>query len=240
MSAQHEGLPGQEAADRLRVINTMLVETYGEPQWSSYRPPLDELVMTVLSQHTSDSNTERAYASLRRAFPTWDQVTQEPTALVADAIRCGGLANVKAPRIQAILRAVQAEQADLSLDFLADLPLGAALVWLVALPGVGPKTAACVLLFSLGMPTMPVDTHMHRLGRRLGLLTPDCTAEAAHAEYDRLTGPDRTLIYALHMNLLRHGRTICLARNPQCSACVLAELCPSATNRATNGNASHR
>ncbi len=215
-------------AVRLKMINAELITVYGAPQWHSARPPLDELIMTVLSQHTSDRNTERAYAALRNAFPTWQEAMHAPTSLVADAITCGGLANVKAPRIQAILQAVQAERPNFSLDFLAEIPLNEALAWLKALPGVGPKTAACVMLFSLGAPTMPVDTHVHRLSRRLGLIDLACSADAAHLELDRLTGPDRDLIYTLHVNFLRHGRSICLARNPRCSACALVELCPSA------------
>jgi endonuclease-3 len=216
------------AALSVRDIERRLADIYGRPAWSSYGTPLDELIGTVLSQHTTDSNTARSFASMRARFPTWRAVAAAPVAAVADAIRCGGLANVKAPRIQRILHAVPIVDGDHSLDLLRELPIDQARDWLVALPGVGPKTAACVLLFSLGLPAMPVDTHVHRLSRRLGLIAPEVSAEAAHALLDAMIGSDRDTTYALHLNLIHHGRRICTARNPACERCVLASVCPSA------------
>lgn len=213
---------------QLEDVDRRLTTVYGRPRWHSHGPPLDELIATVLSQHTSDTNTARAFAGLRSRFPSWDDVVGAPTPEVADAIRSGGLADVKAPRIQVILRAVQAETGETSLDWLGSLSLDRARDWLLALPGVGPKTAACVLLFSLGLPAMPVDTHVHRVSRRLGLIESGVSAEAAHLALDRLVGPDRDSIYALHLNLIQHGRDTCKARNPACSRCCLAEICPSA------------
>ena len=209
-------------------IESRLAQIYGRPQWNSHGPPLDELVATILSQHTSDVNSGRAYAELRARFPTWRQVLEAAEIDVAEAIQSGGLANVKAPRIQRVLRVIETESGSLSLDWLKELPLDTARTWLLALPGVGPKTATCVLLFSLGMPTMPVDTHVHRVAGRLGLLPPGVDADEAHAFFDRLMGPNRDAMYALHLNLIRHGRTTCTARAPACGVCALSERCPSA------------
>jgi endonuclease-3 len=216
------------ARTKIQAIERGLAALYGRPSWMSHGPPLDELIATVLSQHTSDSNSERAFASLRARFPTWSAVAEAPVAAVADAIRCGGLANVKAPRIQRILAAIARDEGVHSLDHLRALPMEVARDWLLALPGVGPKTAACVLLFSLGLPAMPVDTHVHRLSRRLGLVGPDVTAEAAHPLLEALIGPDRDVVYALHLNLIQHARRVCTARSPTCARCALADICPSA------------
>lgn len=212
----------------LRNVDRRLSGEYGRPIWHSHGDPLDELVSTVLSQHTSDINTARAFSSLKCRFKTWQEVIHAPTTEVANAIRAGGLANIKAPRIQLILNAILTTTGELSLEVLRDLPLDEARSWLQSLPGVGPKTAACVLLFSLGRPTMPVDTHVHRVSKRLGLIDEKMNAEAAHEVLDAMIGPDHEAIYAIHMNVIKHGRTTCKAQKPRCSACVLADLCPSA------------
>lgn len=212
---------------RLNEIDSRLSAEYGRPVWHSHGNPLDELISTVLSQHTSDLNTARAFASLKHRFSHWHEVVVAPTVDVADAIRMGGLSNVKAPRIQQILSAVHESVGDYSLKFLDELSVEDARDWLQRLPGVGPKTAACVLLFSLGHAIMPVDTHVYRVSRRLGLIADDISADAAHEALDVLIGPDRDATYALHMNLIQHGRTICKARRPTCEACPLCDLCPS-------------
>lgn len=209
-------------------IESRLAEVYGRPQWRTHAPPLDELIATILSQHTSDLNSERAFATLRARFPTWGDVLAADETDVADAIQSGGLANLKAPRIQRVLRTIEIESGSLTLDWMRDWPLEQARPWLMALPGVGPKTAACVLLFSLGLPAMPVDTHVYRVGRRLGLIPSDINADQAHVAFDRLVGPDRNVVYAMHLNLIRHGRTTCKARSPTCDRCALNDLCPSA------------
>jgi len=216
------------------VIHRRLIKEYGEPRWHSQGPPLDVLIGTILSQHTSDINTARAFASLRARFPHWRAIVAAPTSDVADAIRTGGLANVKAPRIQQVLRVIAAESGDLSLDAIHDLPPQQADAWLRALPGVGPKTAACVLLFSLGLPTMPVDTHVHRVSRRLGIIDDESSAERAHSAFHEMLGSDRDLTYALHLNLIEHGRRVCTARSPACFSCTLADICPSASSEARN------
>lgn len=215
-------------SERLLEVNRLLADVYGRPTWHSHGPPLDELIATVLSQHTSDSNTARSFAALRAHFPTWDAVITAPTGEVADAIRSGGLADMKAPRIQHILREVQLQTGDLFLDWLKSEPLVDARGWLLSLPGVGPKTAACVLLFSMGLPVMPVDTHVHRVSRRLGLIDPRVSAEVAHHALEKLIGPNRDLMYALHLNLIQHGRKTCKSRRPVCNRCCLSTICPSA------------
>jgi endonuclease-3 len=186
-------------------------------------PPLDQLVSTILSQNTNDVNRDRAYRRLRERFPTWAQVRDAPEEEVVEAIRPGGLANQKAPRIQKALQRITAERGELSLDFLADMPLEQAHEWLMSLNGVGPKTTAIILLFSLGRPAFPVDTHVHRVSQRLGLIGERVTAEKAHELLEARLPSE--WYYAFHLNLVRHGRQVCQARNPKCDACVLDDLC---------------
>jgi endonuclease-3 len=212
-------LPGP-AFDRLR-------DHYGLRQWVSRREPLDELVYTVLSQHTSDANTDRTFASLKARFSEWRAVRSAAPEAVAESIKLGGLSRVKAPRIQAILAAIETDRGDLDLSFLSEIPLDEAKRWLIDLPGVGPKTAACVLLFSFGLPAMPVDTHVHRVSKRLGFIGPKTSADKAHPIIEHLVGPDD--IYQFHVGLIEHGRKVCHARRPSCADCVLSDICPSST-----------
>ena len=181
---------------------------------------LDGLIGTILSQHTSDLNSERALQSLKARFTCWAEVRDAPLEQVIDAIRRGGLAEVKAPRIQQVLTIVL-EQG--WLDHLDEMPLAAAKQRLTSLPGVGPKTAACVLLFSCGRPALPVDTHVYRVASRLGLISPNTSAEAAHDQLERQLAPDE--VYSFHVNMIRLGREICHARNPECERCPLADVC---------------
>lgn len=214
----------QARAGHLREVDRRLSEAYGEPEWSGGLRAINELVLTILSQHTSDSNSGAAYDRLVASFGgDWHAVMDAPTSEVAAAIRSAGLANVKAPRIQAVLREVVARTGGLDLQFLQSLPPHDARRWLTELPGVGPKTASCVLLFSLGVPLMPVDTHVHRVGRRLGLIPAHTSAEAAHDLFLELVPSDR--MYPFHINLIRHGRNTCGARVPHCGACVLKDAC---------------
>lgn len=203
-----------------------LRERYGVPQRLKRLAPIDELVATILSQNTSDANTERAFASLRSRFPTWDAVVDASDSEIADAIRSGGLADQKAPRIRSALAEIRARVGSYDLSFLRGLPLEEAKRWLTSLPGVGPKTAACVLLFSLGMPAMPVDTHVHRVALRLGLIPPGTSAERAHVLLESLFHPDDVL--DAHLLLIQHGRETCHARRPACQRCVFIDVCPSA------------
>ncbi len=212
--------------ERLRRVIVLLDDLYGRPLWSPRYPPVDELVYTVLSQNTADVNTERTFAALKARFPDWRAVRDAPAAEVEQAIALGGLARVKAPRIKAILAAVSQRTGDPDLSELDGMTDDAALTYLKSMPGVGPKTAACVLMFALGRPAMPVDTHVHRVAGRLGLIDAKLSAEQAHRPLTELAGPEN--VYALHINLVRHGRRICHARRPQCGRCPLAVICPSA------------
>src|SRR6266850_4589762 len=208
----------------LLAILRRLRRAYGDPPAPRRLAPLDELILTVLSQHTSDTNRDRAYADLRSRFATWDDVADAPLPAIARAIYRGGLGPTKAIRIRAILRALR--ERGIALDQSALSRMRSKALWdlLISLPGVGPKTAACVLLFSLDRPYFPVDTHVHRVARRLGLVPPRADAVATQAAF-QASVPPRDM-YALHMNLIRHGRAVCVAIRPRCSECVLHDLCP--------------
>ena len=205
------------------AVFRLLNETYGRPVWRSHGAPLDELVGTILSQATADINTERAFAALTARFPDWESVMNAPPEGVIAAIRTAGLANTKGPRIQAALRTIYEERGELSLDFLADLPLPEAMAWLTRLKGVGPKTASIILLFSFGRAVFPVDTHVYRVTGRLGLIPPRMSANQAHDFLATLGAPET--YYPMHINLIRHGREICHARSPQCHICPLQDYC---------------
>lgn len=205
-------------------IIAILDAHYGRAPSRPSGDPMVELVLTLLSQHTSDHNSGRAFHRLIERFPSWDAVIAAPTAEVEDAIRPGGLAPTKAPRLQELLRAVRERAPDFNLEVLSQLPLAEAKQWLRALPGVGPKTAACVLLFALGRPALPVDTHVDRVSRRLGLVPPKASVDHAHDILEAMLEPED--VYACHVDLIQHGRRTCAARAPQCTACPLLERCP--------------
>jgi len=210
-------------ARKALMVHRRLLREYGERPWSPHRPPLDQLIMTILSQNTSDVNRDRAWRQLKARFPSWEDVLRADTESVAEAIKPAGLSRIRAPRIQEILRRIERERGELSLDFLADMEVDEARQWLLSLPGVGPKTAAIVLLFSLGKPAFPVDTHIHRVARRLGLISPTTSANAAHALLETLLPPEA--YYSFHLNLIAHGRAVCRARRPLCHQCALREWC---------------
>ncbi|HSJ53384.1 MAG TPA: endonuclease III [Anaerolineae bacterium] len=212
-----------ELRRRAQEIRERLGQAYGEPAGVRDLDPVSELVSTILSQNTNDANRDVAFSRLRLRFPTWDDVLQADTEAVVDAIRPAGLANQKAPWIQDALRAIIAERGELELEFLRDRPVSEAKAWLSSLQGVGPKTAAIVLLFALGRPAFPVDTHVHRVSGRLGLIGPRVTREKAHDLLEDLIPPEH--YYSFHLNLIRHGRQICQARRPRCEACFLTDLC---------------
>ncbi len=214
-----------DLAAKIARIYEKLVATYGIPPWEPDGDALGELVATILSQHTSDINSERAYRQLRATFATWEQVRDAPVDNVVEAIRSGGLAQQKAQRIQQILRLLteRLDSAPLTLDVLTDMPLADALRWLRGLPGVGPKTAACVMLFSLGKPAFPVDTHVWRVTKRIGLLGPRETAEQAHETLQALIPAEWR--HTMHINLIQHGRQICYARNPARFRCPISSEC---------------
>jgi endonuclease III len=208
---------------RVRRIRDRLRAAYGRPVLNPHRAPIDELVLTVLSQNTNDRNRDVAYGRLRERFPRgWPEVRDAPVGDVEEAIRPGGLSNIKAGRIVEILRAL----GDDDLCWLACAPLADARDYLMSLPGVGRKTAACVLLFSSGRPDVPVDTHVFRVGGRLGLFRPGTSFGEAHDELARLAGGDPEDAYELHVALIRHGRRTCTARTPRCGECPLRRMCP--------------
>lgn len=219
-----------QPSERIRWVYERLAEQWGIPPWQPDGDALGGLIATILSQHTSDVNSERAYARLRQAFPQWADMRDAPVDAVADAIRVGGLAQVKAERIQGVLRAIgERRDGALDLGYLAALPLDEALANLRALPGVGPKTAACVLLFSLGRPAFPVDTHVWRVTRRFGLIGPKVTPEVAHRELEAQIPAEWR--HTLHLDLIQHGRRVCYAQRPACERCVLAKRCEYTGNR---------
>ena len=209
---------------KIEKVYDALARFYGELEWRPRIDPLSELVLTILSQHTSDTNRDRAFASMRRLFPTWEEVRDAPTEELADAIRSGGLANVKAPRIQDVLLQIWEERGELSLDFLFGMEPQEAKVWLSGFNGVGPKTAACVLMFACGMPVLPVDTHVFRVSQRLGLIDKRTNADKAHTVLENLLEPD--LRYPFHIYMITHGRQVCKALTPLCDRCVLRDWCP--------------
>jgi endonuclease-3 len=209
---------------RLRQIARRLRRAYGPPPAPRRLPPLDELVLTILSQNTNDTNRDRAYADLRAELPAWEDVAAAPLPVIERAIRSGGLAPTKAPRIRAVLRALRDRGIALDDRALRRIRHDRLFDLLVALPGVGPKTAACVLLFSLDRPYFPVDTHVHRVAIRLGLVAPRSTAVQTQAQLQAALAPAE--MYEVHMNLIRHGRHVCVALRPICSQCVLNDLCP--------------
>ena len=210
-------------------IHQLLLSHYGEPTLKERRDPLSELVMTILSQNTADTNSGRAYAALKERFPTWEAVLAASTEDVVEAIRIGGLANIKAPRIQRILQELREERGKLDLCFLDEMPVDKARAYLISLPGVGPKTAACVLLFSLHKPALPVDTHVRRVARRLGLVPAKATAEKANILLEEVLPEDA--YYPFHLNMIRHGRTLCKAGKPRCQICPLARDCDYAHDK---------
>ena len=212
---------------RLRTITDRLANEYGRPALRPHHAPVDELVLTVLSQNTNDRNRDVAYFRLRERFPTWDAVREAPVEEIEDAIRPGGLAPTKSGRIKQILEAI----GDDDLLWLEHAPLDEARAYLVELPGVGRKTAACVLLFSFGRPDVPVDTHVYRVGGRLGLWPSKAPLVKAHDELARLVGDDGEFAYEAHVLLIRHGRRTCVARVPRCPECPLRRMCPEGRRR---------
>ena len=204
-------------------VHNRLLDLYGEPCWRSPLDPISQLVSTILSQNTNDVNRDRAFQRLRERFPTWEAVRDADMRAVKDAIQVAGLANHKGPTIQRALQYVTQQRGELALGFLRALPVPEAKAWLTAINGVGPKTAAIVLLFSLGVPAFPVDTHVHRVTGRLGLIGPKTSREQAHVVLESLLPEDA--YYAFHMNVIRHGRQVCAARKPRCQECALQDLC---------------
>ena len=206
-------------------ITNELMSVYGEPLWRNPLPAIDELVSTILSQNTNDVNRDKAFFALVEKYPDWDAVRTAPREEVIDCIRLAGLANQKGPRIQQVLEQIKAETGALDLEFLKTMSANEARAWLTRFNGVGPKTAAIVLCFSLGIPAFPVDTHIYRVSGRLGLRPEKMSVEEAHPHLEDLFAP--SAYYSAHLNLIRLGREVCHARKPNCPACPLLHICPS-------------
>ena len=208
-------------------VSKKLMDVYGPIEWKPRYNAAEELVYTILSQHTSDINSERAFLNLMKTFGDLYSIANSPILEIETAIRRGGLAKVKAPRIKNILNEVLKEVGSFDLSFLAEMPLHEAKSWLTKLNGVGPKTAAIILCFSFGLPAMPVDTHIYRVAQRLGLIGKKITAEKAHDLLEPIVPPDE--VFQFHMFLIKHGRDTCKAQRPKCDSCELHNLCPSAS-----------
>jgi len=213
--------------NKIAIVNDLLIETYG-PKHRRSHDPLDTLMLTILSQNTNDVNRDRAFYTLRQRFPTWEAVRSAPTDDVVEAIRTAGLANQKGPRMQEALAIIAERAGSLNLDFLEQMDLEEARLWLTSIKGVGPKTAAIVLCFAFGKPAFPVDTHVHRVSKRLGLIGPKATREQAHVILEALVPPE--LCHVFHLNLIEHGRHVCKAGQPLCEICTIRQYCDYAQN----------
>ncbi|MBA7507987.1 Ultraviolet N-glycosylase/AP lyase [subsurface metagenome] len=209
----------------IEEVIELLEREYGSRVWQPGKEPIDVLIGTILSQNTSDVNSKRAFESLLSSFGSWESVASAPVEHIAQAIKSGGLSRVKAVRIKQILNKIEEEQVSLSLDFLKSMNISEAKDYLMHLPGVGPKTASCVLLFGLGKPCLPVDTHVFRVAKRLGLIDSKVSLEEAHNLLQEQVPPAK--VYQFHLHLIEHGRRVCHARRPCCTECVLKNGCPS-------------
>ena len=208
-------------ADAIRLLS----ERYGPFQEEPRLDPAHEVVFTILSQHTSDTNSARAYQLLMDRFGTLEEVAQGETADIEDAISPGGLARVKAPRIKQVLNLILQLNGSLDLSFLGEMPLDDAKAWLRQLPGIGPKSAGIILSFALGRPAMAIDTHIYRVCQRLGLIGPKVNAEKAHEIMEAAVAPEQ--VFQFHVSFITHGRQVCKAQRPRCLECVVAADCPS-------------
>lgn len=212
----------EEKQEKYRQIAPVLEEMYGRKQWKP-RDGMDELISCILSQSTNDANRDRGFDALKARYPAWEAVHHAPQDELIDTIRPAGLANSKAPYIQGSLDAIFEERGEYKIDFLGDLSVSEAKEWLQRLPGVGPKTAAIVLCFAYNRPAFPVDTHVHRVGKRLGFLPAKISADTAHDHMESIVPPQE--YYAFHLQMIYHGRALCKARNPQCRQCPLQTYC---------------
>ena len=209
----------------IEEVIELLEQEYGPRKWQSDRDPVDVLIGTILSQNTSDANSGRAFASLKAGFDSWEAVASAPAEHIAQVIQSGGLSQIKAVRIKQALEQIEKEQGRISLDSLKSKSMAEAEDYLMRLPGVGHKTARCVLLFSLGKPSLPVDTHVFRVAKRLGLINSRASVEKAHSLLQEQTPPAK--VYQFHIHMIEHGRRICHARQLRCNRCILRDICPS-------------
>lgn len=220
----------------IRKVDTRLTKIFGAPV-RKRRDPVSQLVATILSQATTDIQTARSFEALRARFPTWEQVRDAPVTEIAKEIRASGLSKQKAPRIKAALRFITRERGKIELRFLKSLPDEEAYRWLLSINGVGSKTASIVLLFAFERPFFPVDTHIHRITRRLGWVPTNASADKAHSILEPLI--PKKAHYRLHVNLIRFGREICIALSPRCEVCPLADMCDYYRERGGDKSGTH-
>ena len=209
----------------IEEVIEFLEQEYGPRKWQPDRDPVDVLIGTILSQNTSDANSGRAFASLKAGFDSWEAVASAPAEHIAQVIKSGGLSQIKAVRIKQVLEQIEREQGHINLDSLESMDMAEAEDYLMRLPGVGRKTACCVLLFSVGKPSLPVDTHIFRVAKRLKLIDSKVSVEKAHSLLQEQIPPSK--VYQFHVHMIEHGRRICHARHPRCTRCILRDICPS-------------
>ena len=209
----------------INQVIKLLEQEYGPCQWLPNKDPVDVLIETILSQNTSDTKSGRAFACLKASFDSWEAVASAPAQGIAEAIKCGGLSQIKATRIKQVLQQIEKQEGRITLGSLESKTISEAEDYLIGLPGVGPKTASCVLLFSLDKPSLPVDTHVFRVSRRLGLIEPKVATHKAAGLLRKQVPPSR--VYQFHGHIIEHGRRVCHARNPSCCRCALKGICPS-------------
>ena len=213
----------------IEEVIKLLEQEYGPRKWQPDRDPIDVLIGTILSQNTSDANSGRAFASIKASFDSWEAVASAPAEHIAQVIKSGGLFQIKAVRIKQVLEQIEKEQGHISLDSLKAMNMAEAEDYLMRLPGVGHKTASCVLLFSLGKPSLPVDTHVFRVAKRLGLIDSIVSVEKAHSLLQEQIPPSK--VCQFHINMIEHGRRVCRARQPRCDRCILRSICPSSLSQ---------
>ena len=210
---------------KTQAVYTCLLETYGPNELVPRREPMHELISTILSHRTTQANEAKAFDQMWKKFGSWEAIRDAPVDELAETISPANFASAKAPNIQKVLKQIITERGSPSIDFLATYSVEAAMQWLTALPGVGPKTASLVLLFCFAKPVLPVDTHVYRVSQRIGLFGPKVDANKAHQVLLTLLPADAYILYNYHINMLRHGQRICTWNNPKCPRCPLKHLC---------------
>jgi endonuclease-3 len=227
---------GETLRERAELVYRLLGEAYGIKEWRPRREPLHELISTILSHRTTQANEAKAFSRMWDKYGSWEAIRDAPAEGIVEAIAPANWPEQKAPRIKAVLDQIIAERGAPDIGFLADMPAEQGLAWLEALPGVGPKTASLVLLFCFHKPVLPVDTHVHRVSGRVGLIPPRATAEQAHTLLLELLPRDADVLWNFHLNMLRHGQKICVWENPRCERCVLREHCDYAREHGRAGD----
>jgi endonuclease-3 len=232
---QQEHVVSEALAERAMLVYRLLGEEYGIREWYARRDPMHELISTILSHRTNGANEEKAFKQLWENYGSWEAIAAAPAEKIAELIAPSNYAEQKAPRIKQVINRIIAERGEARIDFLADMPIDEAMTWLTALPGVGPKTATLVLLFCFHKAVLPVDTHLHRVSGRIGLIGPRVTADQAHDQLLALLPLDADVLWNFHHNMLKHGQRICVWGTPRCERCVLRKHCDYAREHGRQG-----